>query len=149
MRSFVIGVGAMLVFLGCGLALQNRLAFAEQQAPQPSKATSAKPAPTPEELDQLLAPIALYPDQLLAQMLLSATNPGKVGALGEWLASQTLKGSELQDAATEAGFEPSFVALVLFPHVVDAMAAQIGLDARTRAGVRSRTGRRSSTASSV
>ena len=130
MRSCVIGVGAMLVFLGCSLALQNRLAFAEQQTPHASKATSAKPAPKPEELDKLLAPIALYPDQLLAQILLSATNPGKVGALGEWLASQTLKGSELQDAATKAGFEPSYVALVLFPDVVAAMASRMDATAR-------------------
>jgi len=93
-----------------------------------SEAQSSKPAksPTPDQLDKLLAPIALYPDQLLAQMLLSAGNPGKVSALSEWMAShKELKGTELQDAATKSGFEPSFVALVLFPQVVDYMAAQI------------------------
>ena len=58
-------------------------------------------------------------------MLLCASNPGKVAALSEWLASQTLKGTELQDAATKSGFEPSFVALVLFPQVVDAMAGDL------------------------
>jgi hypothetical protein len=47
-------------------------------------------AATPEELDRLLAPVALYPDALLAQMLLCAANPGKVAALNEWLASQTV-----------------------------------------------------------
>jgi hypothetical protein len=65
-------------------------------------------------------------------MLLCASNPGKVAALGEWLASQTLKGTELQDAATKSGFEPSFVALVLFPQVVDAMAGNV--DWTTRLG---------------
>lgn len=85
------------------------------------------PAPaTPDELDALLAPVALYPDQLLAQMLLCASKPTKVGALAEWLRShEGLEGSELQDAAHAAGFESSFVALVIFPDVVNAMATQI------------------------
>jgi Protein of unknown function (DUF3300) len=77
-------------------------------------------------LDQLLAPIALYPDSLLAQMLMSATDPAKVTELDKWLKSnQKLKGTQLQDAAVKAGFEPSFVALVLFPQVVAYMAEQI------------------------
>jgi hypothetical protein len=78
------------------------------------------------ELDRLLAPVALYPDQLLAQMLLCASNPGKLAALGEWLASnEALSGSALQDAAVAAGFEPSFVALVPFPSVVHSMTEQL------------------------
>jgi hypothetical protein len=95
-------------------------------------AGSANAATKPEELDRLLAPVALYPDQLLAQMLLCAANPGKVAALNEWLASQTLKGTELQQAATSSGFEPSFAALVLFPDVVQTMASQ--MDWTTRLG---------------
>ena len=83
-------------------------------------------APTAAELDKLLAPVALYPDQLLAQMLMCAAKPSKVAALSEWLAShQSQKGSELQDAATKAGFEPEFVALALFPDVVDSMASRM------------------------
>jgi Protein of unknown function (DUF3300) len=58
-------------------------------------------------------------------MLLCAENPGKVGALSEWLKSQgALKGSELQDAAQKAGFEPGFVALTVFPDVVHWMAGR-------------------------
>jgi Protein of unknown function (DUF3300) len=132
MRTLVVAVGAMVVFVACGLALADVLAARDPSAPQSSKTTSAKPAPKPEELDKLLAPVALYPDPLLAQMLLCAANPGKIGALNEWLASQTAKGTELQDAATKAGFEPSFVALVLFPQVVESMASQ--LDWTTRVG---------------
>jgi hypothetical protein len=79
----------------------------------------------------LLAPIALYPDQLLAQVLLCATNPGKVGALDEWLAShRSLKGTDLQDAAAQSGFDESFVALVLFPDVVSMMAQQMSWTTR-------------------
>ena len=83
------------------------------------------PPPT-GTLDQLLAPIALYPDPLLAQMLMSATDPPKVTELDKWLKSNAkLKGTQLQDAAVKAGFDASFVALVLFPQVVSRMAEQI------------------------
>jgi hypothetical protein len=83
------------------------------------------PPPT-GTLDQLLAPIALYPDPLLAQMFMSATNPSKITELDKWLKSNTkLKGTDLQDAAVRAGFDASFVALVLFPQVVSRMAEQI------------------------
>ena len=87
--------------------------------------TQTAPPPT-GTLDQLLAPIALYPDPLLAQMLMSATDPSKVTELDKWLKSNAkLKGTQLQDAAVKAGFDASFVALVLFPQVVSRMAEQI------------------------
>jgi hypothetical protein len=77
-------------------------------------------------LDKLLAPIALYPDSLLAQMLMSAADPPKVTELDKWLKSNaSLKGTQLQDAAVKAGFDASFVALVLFPQVVSHMAEEI------------------------
>jgi hypothetical protein len=77
-------------------------------------------------LDQLLAPIALYPDQLLAQILLCAADPAKVTELDKWLKDmKNVKGTQLQDAALKAGFEPSYVALVLFPQVVATMATDI------------------------
>jgi hypothetical protein len=84
-----------------------------------------------DALDQLVAPVALYPDQLLAQMLLCAANPGKIGTLNEWLASHgSLKGTELQDAAAKAGFGASYVALVLFPDVVGMMAEKMDWTAK-------------------
>jgi Protein of unknown function (DUF3300) len=83
-------------------------------------------AGAPADLDTLLAPVALYPDQLLAQMFLCAANPGMVGALSEWLASHdTLKGSELQNAAVASGFTDSFAAIAIFPDVVDYMAGRM------------------------
>ena len=77
-------------------------------------------------VEQLLAPIALYPDQLIAHILMGAQEPAKVTELDKWLkANKSLKGSPLQDAAVKAGFEPSLVALTLFPTVVARMADQI------------------------
>ncbi len=94
---------------------------------QEPSAAGAQAAPLPTgTLDQLLAPIALYPDSLLAQMLMSATDAPKITELDTWLkANPTLKGTALQDAAVKAGFDASFVALTLFPQVVAKMADQI------------------------
>jgi hypothetical protein len=81
---------------------------------------------SPAYLDDLLAPVALYPDQLLAQILLCSGNSRKVGELSAWLKQNaSLKGSELQQAAEQAGFEPSFVALAPFPQVVEMMAGDL------------------------
>ena len=121
MTKLVPAAAAILLLLDLGSPLSDQMLMRAQSAPQ---AAAGAASLKPEDLDRLFAPVALYPDQLLAQMLLCAANPGKVGALEEWLASQTLKGSELQDAAVKSGFEPSFVALALFPDVVHYMAQQ-------------------------
>ena len=77
------------------------------------------------DLDTLLAPVALYPDQLLGPMLICAGNPGKVAALSEWLRShESTTGSELQAAAAQSGFDDNYVALVPFPEVIHWMASQ-------------------------
>lgn len=110
-------VATVVLFVACG-APQDQIAAGAQAAP-------AAPLPT-GTLDQMLAPIALYPDPLLAQMLMSAGDPAKITELDGWLkANQKLKGTPLQDAAVKAGFDASFVALVLFPQVVAQMADQI------------------------
>ena len=77
-------------------------------------------------MDQLLAPIALYPDALLAQVLASATSPEQVNQMKQWLqANSQLTGTDLQSAAEAAGFDASFIALALFPDVIDLMAKNI------------------------
>jgi len=82
--------------------------------------------PTPEALDSLMAPVALYPDQLLAQMLESSKIPKRVQEFSGWLVrNKALTGTALQDAARAAGFEPSLVLLAIFPKVVNFMADNI------------------------
>ena len=104
-----------------------------QQPAAAAPANAGGAVPKAEDLDRLLAPIALYPDALLGQILICAGDPGKLGALHEWLASQqALKGTALQDAATRSGFEPSFVAIAIFPDVVARLASEI--DWTTRVG---------------
>lgn len=124
MRNVLTGIVTMLLVAGSPAAF--KAGMNGQGTPSPPPAKTAKAAPGAATLDRLLAPIALYPDQLLAQILLCAAKPGKVAALNEWLASHPdEKGSALQDAATGSGFEPSFVALVLFPDVVSTMAGRL------------------------
>src|SRR5271170_7165055 len=78
--------------------------------------------PTPDQLDQLLAPIALYPDALLAQITTASTNPQEILDVDNWLASNPgLTSTALSDAAQQQGFDPAFVALVQFPTVVQMM----------------------------
>src|SRR5688572_666463 len=76
-------------------------------------------------LDKLLGPIALYPDPLLAQVLTASTSPEQVKEFNTWLQGQTTKGSELQQSATDEGFEASFASLALFPEVVSTLASNM------------------------
>jgi hypothetical protein len=86
-----------------------------------AQSKASAPAMKPEELDVLLGPVALYPDALLAQILLCAQKPTQVTRLAQWLPVNKLTGTELQDAATVDGFDPEFVAVTLFPTVVTYM----------------------------
>jgi hypothetical protein len=82
----------------------------------------AKPV-APESLDKLLAPIALYPDALVTQILTCAPKPDQVKEVNAWLkANPDLKGTAAQDAASDKGFDAAFVAIVLFPDVLQMMA---------------------------
>lgn len=77
-------------------------------------------------LDDLVAPIALYPDQLLAQVLTASTNPQEVLDAGNWIIqNQSLKGDALTSAAKTAGFGPSMQYLMNFPQVVDNMCQEM------------------------
>jgi hypothetical protein len=84
--------------------------------------TTGAPASS-NTIDQLTGPIALYPDVLLFQILPASTNVETVKSFAGWLGKNAnLKGSELQDAAQKAGFDPPYVALAPFPQVVQMMA---------------------------
>jgi len=81
---------------------------------------------TPEAMEALLAPIALYPDAVLAHVLTAATNPQMVLDAGNWLiANPSLSGRALDEAAQPLGFSPSMRALLQFPEIVDMMCMQL------------------------
>ena len=78
---------------------------------------------TPQQIDTLTGPIALYPDALIAQILTASTNFFELQSFAAWLGKSTaLKGDALQDAAHTEGYDAAFVALAPFPQVVQMMA---------------------------
>ncbi len=75
-----------------------------------------------EELDQMLAPIALYPDSLLAQVLMAATYPADVVEAAKWsTAHADMKGDEAVTAVEAQAWDPSVKSLVAFPQVLATM----------------------------
>jgi len=79
-----------------------------------------------EQLDQIVAPIALYPDSLLAQVLMASTYPLEVVLAGRWVkANQKLKGDALTAALEKEDWDPSVKSLVNFPQVLDMMSEKL------------------------
>src|SRR5688500_1457513 len=97
--------------------------------PAAGVATAGAPASgtwTPEALEELAAPIALYPDVVLGHVLAASTNPQEVLDAGNWLiAHQDLTGSALDNEAAKLGFSPSTRALLQFPETVAMMCMQM------------------------
>jgi len=76
-----------------------------------------------EELDQMLAPIALYPDALLGQVLIASTYPLEVVLADRWVKqNKNLKGNALNDAVDRQNWDASVKALVPFPEVLSMMS---------------------------
>ena len=79
-----------------------------------------------QELDSLVAPIALYPDALVAQILSAATYPDQVAAAEYWMQqNKNLTGSGLGQAVNQQSWDPSIKALTQFPSVLSNMAQNI------------------------
>ena len=81
-----------------------------------------------EQLDALLAPIALYPDQLLTQILMASTYPDQIQAADKWVqdpAHKGLTGDALDQALAPEDWDPSVKSLVPFPQVLDTMSTNL------------------------
>ena len=89
----------------------------------PGSAQSDPPAFSKEQLDQLLAPIALYPDSLLTQVLMASTYPAQVAEAVKWSADHPNdKGdAAVEKVASTTQWEPSVQSLVAFPEVTNLM----------------------------
>lgn len=107
------------LFLCCCLvfvATPGLVAQADQSIAQPPVQDARQ---TPEQLQQLVAPIALYPDALVAQILAAATYPDEVVEADRWLQQHTdLKGEQLGKEVDKQPWDPSVKALVEFPSVL-------------------------------
>jgi hypothetical protein len=96
--------------------------------PSASPQTDAQAGATlpADQLDSLVAPIALYPDPLLAQVLAASTYPLEIVQLQQWLAQNSgLSGQALSQAVARQPWDPSVQAMAAFPDVVKNMAQNI------------------------
>ena len=112
---------SLSLFLSCCLVLATApagfAAQANQSAAQPAPVQAAEQ--TPEQLQQLVAPIALYPDALVAQILAAATYPDQVVEADRWLQQNpNLKGEQLGKEVDKQPWDPSVKALTEFPSVL-------------------------------
>jgi hypothetical protein len=119
-------IAVTLIFLMApGAVLLAPAAFA-QEPPQAQSAAPAAPALAPEQLDGLLAPIALYPDPLLSQVLVASTYPLEIVEASQFLQQNAnLQGQALLDAAKQQNWDPSIQALVAFPDVIHRLSQDI------------------------
>jgi hypothetical protein len=114
-----------LLFATCPQILWARQ---DAQAPPPAPDAQAQPArapytqQTPEQLQQLVAPIALYPDSLVSQILAASTFPEQAVEADRWVqAHPDLKGEALGQAVDQQPWDPSVKALTAFPSVLGNM----------------------------
>jgi hypothetical protein len=123
------GVFHYCVAVLCILALMpgETLPYAYSQSPAPAASGAQSKSVPPDQLDSLVAPIALYPDPLLAQVLAAATYPLEIIQLQQWLAKNTgLKDKALADAVAKQPWDPSVQALAALPEVVKRLGDDIG-----------------------
>src|SRR5438128_4070421 len=114
----------ILVVLACCLLVQFT-AQAEVFGPT-AQSSGQPPAPAPQqssqELQQLVAPIALYPDALVAQILAASTYPTQIVEAERWMQSHSnLKGEELAKEVDKQNWDPSVKAMTQFPSVLENM----------------------------
>ncbi|SRR5258707_787667 len=114
----------VLVLLVC-CSLVGFTAQAESLGPtsQSNEQPSAPPVQhSPQELQQLVAPIALYPDALIAQVLAASTYPTQIVEAERWMQNHSnLKGEELAKEVDKQDLDPSVKALAQFPSVLENM----------------------------
>ncbi len=106
------------------LAIWAQNLWADQIPPPPAQAAQAPPhaQQTPEQLQRVVAPIALYPDSLVAQVLAASTFPEQVVEANRWVqANPDLKGEALGQAVDKQPWDPSVKALTAFPSVLGNM----------------------------
>lgn len=102
---------------------------APAQEPAPSQAAATGEAPAalpPEQLDALVAPIALYPDPLLAQVLVASTYPLEIIQLRQWMDKNPgLEGEALAAEVAKQPWDPSIQSMAAVPDVVKRLADDI------------------------
>jgi hypothetical protein len=119
----LLGACVMVIFVVPSVGLFAQL---PPPPPPPPPASTVPPSPlSPPQLDQLVAPIALYPDPLLAQVLTASTYWTEIPEAAAWADQHAyLKGDALAEAIQRdhLQWDPSILGLLAFPSVLDMMA---------------------------
>jgi hypothetical protein len=127
---FRYGVAAFAAFF----VLYTAEAQPQQPSPQPGQQPSIPPDPdaaqgtfSPRQLDDLVAPIALYPDPLVSEILAASTYPIEIAEAEQWLKDHPKwKPSKLMDEAKKQNWDPSVQGLVAFPDVLAQLVQDTG-----------------------
>ena len=97
--------------------------FAQDEDSQPPAQTQTFP---PDQLAAMVAPIALYPDPLLGQVLAASTYPLEIAEAEQWLQQNSnLQGQQLVEAGAQQNWDASVQALVVFPDVLNRLSSDI------------------------
>jgi len=115
---------ALAICAALALPLPAQVPAAPAAAPSapPTQAAAGAKTFSQGELDQLVAPIALYPDALLAQVLMASTYPLEIVSAARWVkANPGLKDKALEDALQQQTWDPSVKSLAVFPQVLAMM----------------------------
>ena len=93
-----------------------------QAAAEDGGIVSTSSAFSQAELDQMMAPVALYPDSLLSQILMAATYPQQVAEAVKWSkANPNSQGDDAVSAVQNKGWDPAVASLAAFPQVLEIM----------------------------
>jgi hypothetical protein len=117
--------------LGCllivgALFASPSIGWSQTQTAATTPATPAGSSLKAEELDQLVAPIALYPDTLLASVLMASTYPLEVIEASRWIkGNKSLKGDALKAAVDKKGWDESVKELTATPSVLETMSTKL------------------------
>src|SRR5438034_6163685 len=120
----------VIAIAGLAFVSSGSSAFAQQAESQVMTTTTSDTEQAPKipnnQLDSLVAPIALYPDPLLAQTLAASTYPLEIIQLEQWLErNKNLKDKALADAVEKQKWDPSVQAMAAFPEVLTRLASNV------------------------
>src|SRR5436309_5053992 len=116
----------VIAILSATLFSPASILLAQQAESQVMTTTEEAPKLPSDQLDSLVAPIALYSDPLLAQTLAASTYPLEIIQLQQWMdRNKNLQGKALADAVAKQQWDPSVQGLVEFPDVVQRMAGNV------------------------
>ncbi len=127
-KTLCRSIGRSLVAILCALSLApgDSAVYAQPTTPQPGSADQAASLIPNDQLDSLVAPVALYPDPLLTQVLVASTYPLEIIQLQQWIQkNSSLTGDALTNAVEKQDWDPSIQSMAIFPDLVKRLANDI------------------------